>query len=467
MIDVPHRICNLVWEVDKTWYEDDVQEVWEGGRRASWKTTPPGIDGKHRCGTDEDFAEGGTYDDTIPAPRVGALGWPFCCNPPPRLRGGGGAGGIALVRHRRVKKVYGGAGGGGEVVIGHPNTDPAQGGLELGGAAGDVQGATDASQGGLELGGAAGEVRRATDVAQGGLELGGAAGDGQRATDASQGGLELGGAAGDQLGYSDPAQGGLELGGAAGDVQRATDASQGGLELGGAAGDVQRATDASQGGLELGGPAGDRQKFTDAAQGGFQLGGSAGDVPGGPLLVDGFTTNLGLLNGRAVEGGTATPTNWICPSVPWTVISGYATLPSTGFAFGLAWAEAGNANTTSTVTTHQFSSPFASGGLVYRLQDANNYWGAWAFWGSDNPAVTLFKVVAGTLTQKIVKQTVFLNSVIKVVVNGSSHSLYVDGTIVGTITDSAFVTATKYGVIAETTGGTTSLGMTSFKVTAN
>ena len=367
MIDVPHRICNLVWEVDKTWYEDDVQEVWEGGRRASWKTTPPGIDGKHRCGTDEDFAEGGTYDDTIPAPRVGALGWPLCCNPPPRLRGGGGAGGIALVRHRRVKKVYGGAGGGGEVVIGHPNTDPAQGGLELGGAAGDVQ----------------------------------------------------------------------------------------------------RATDASQGGLELGGPAGDRQKFTDAAQGGFQLGGSAGDVPGGPLLVDGFTTNLGLLNGRAVEGGTATPTNWICPSVPWTVISGYATLPSTGFAFGLAWAEAGNANTTSTVTTHQFSSPFASGGLVYRLQDVNNYWGAWAFWGSDNPAVTLFKVVAGTLTQKIVKQTVFLNSVIKVVVNGSSHSLYVDGTIVGTITDSAFVTATKYGVIAETTGGTTSLGMTSFKVTAN
>src|SRR5260221_5133334 len=371
MIDVPHRICNLVWEVDKTWYEDDVQEVWEGGRRASWKTTPPGIDGKHRCGTDEDFAEGGTYDDTIPAPRVGALGWPLCCNPPPRLRGGGGAGGIALVRHRRVKKVYGGAGGGGEVVIGHPNTDPAQGGLELGGAAGDVQ--------------------------------------------------------------------------------RATDASQGGLELGGAAGDVQRATDASQGGLELGGPAGDRQKFTDAAQGGFQLGGSAGDVPGGPLLVDGFTTNLGLLNGRAVEGGTATPTNWICPSVPWTVISGYATLPSTGFAFGLAWAEAGNANTTSTVTTHQFSSPFASGGLVYRLQDANNYWGAWAFCGSDNPAVTLVKVVAGTLTQKIVKQTVFLNSVIKVVVNSSCHSLYVHGTIVGTITDSAVVTSTEYGVIAGST----------------
>lgn len=51
---------------------------------------PAGLFSGHFCGSLEQHERGQKYD---PDPRpVGALGWPLCCHPPFRVRGGGGGG---------------------------------------------------------------------------------------------------------------------------------------------------------------------------------------------------------------------------------------------------------------------------------------------------------------------------------------------------------------------------------------
>jgi hypothetical protein len=156
LLSLPSRVCNLALESDKEWYVEPVGERWEGGRRAFWTTTPPGIDGQHRCGTDADFMFGGTYTP-LPVVRYGALGWPLCCDPPPKVVGGAGAGGR------------------GDVTV--ITTDVVIGGLGVDGASSDAAELVDATAGGLGVGGASSDELVFTDATAGGLLVGGATSD--------------------------------------------------------------------------------------------------------------------------------------------------------------------------------------------------------------------------------------------------------------------------------------------------
>ena len=131
LLGIGSRICNLCLELDKEIYDDPVGEIWEGGRRAYWARTPPGIDGRHRCGTDADFMNGGTQDATPPLPQYGAFGWPLCCSPPRALYGGAGAGGSPYVSVVPAQTLYGFAGGGGRAQVGQSVVYPPTGGLTL------------------------------------------------------------------------------------------------------------------------------------------------------------------------------------------------------------------------------------------------------------------------------------------------------------------------------------------------
>lgn len=57
----------------------------------------PGALGEHVCGTQEDFAEGCKYEPLVAPVVYGSLGLPNCCNPAVVARGGGAAGGRAVV----------------------------------------------------------------------------------------------------------------------------------------------------------------------------------------------------------------------------------------------------------------------------------------------------------------------------------------------------------------------------------
>lgn len=74
---------------------DGVGEVWGADLAYNKTKTPPGLKGEHVCGTAADFENGGLFDDTIPPEPLAANGWPRCCSPPKRVRGGAGAGGLA------------------------------------------------------------------------------------------------------------------------------------------------------------------------------------------------------------------------------------------------------------------------------------------------------------------------------------------------------------------------------------
>lgn len=72
----------------------------------------------HVCGTDEDFREGGHYDDVAPPVKYGAQGLPACCNPPVVGKGGLVLGGRGSVSYAPLPARRGGVvlGGKGDVV---------------------------------------------------------------------------------------------------------------------------------------------------------------------------------------------------------------------------------------------------------------------------------------------------------------------------------------------------------------
>ena len=105
-------ICNSYNEIDKEmgW---PVGEVWGARRPYIPDRIPPGLVGGHVCGTAEEFAQGGEYRPDLPPVEYAANGWPLCCDPPKRARGGGGAGGMAYAAVVPAVSVRGGAGAGG------------------------------------------------------------------------------------------------------------------------------------------------------------------------------------------------------------------------------------------------------------------------------------------------------------------------------------------------------------------
>ena len=90
------------------WEEYEVGEVLGAPRPFTGKRAPLGLDGDHHCGTEEEFGEGGLFDDVTPLAEYDADGFLKCCVAPKRLAGGGGGGGKAVVVHGTLTLVGGG-----------------------------------------------------------------------------------------------------------------------------------------------------------------------------------------------------------------------------------------------------------------------------------------------------------------------------------------------------------------------
>lgn len=79
------------------WFEQPIGEVEGDSRTVTLAKAPRGLVSDHVCGTEAEFRDGGTRDPSLPPVQYGATGWPMCCFPPKKLRGGAAAGGRAAL----------------------------------------------------------------------------------------------------------------------------------------------------------------------------------------------------------------------------------------------------------------------------------------------------------------------------------------------------------------------------------
>jgi hypothetical protein len=87
VLDKVSIIYRREWDNDE-WQPTPVGEVTGARKRWEIANAPVGLGFDHVCGTDDDFEFGGTYEPDLPPVRYGAEGYPLCCDPPKRLRGG-------------------------------------------------------------------------------------------------------------------------------------------------------------------------------------------------------------------------------------------------------------------------------------------------------------------------------------------------------------------------------------------
>jgi hypothetical protein len=301
LLGFPSALNQLIWARDHDEYLiTAVGEI----PLAPWiKTryhTPPLALGDHYCGTEDDFAGQGTYDDTSPDVTYRPDGLPTCCGPLVEGTGGLGLSGVAP----------------------YTPQDGTEGGLAIGGQAGDISAYTDPSAGGLSLGGQSGDTHGTIDPSAGGLALGGQAGETGTYTDPTAGGVAVGGQAGDVLVYADPTAGGVAIGGQAGDIPVYVDPTQGGAAIGGQSGDVLVYADPSQGGLALGGQTGETGTYTDPTSGGMAIGGSVTDVSIGTISTENATGGPeSLSNAIVLIGGTGVVLSQTGPDITINVSS--------------------------------------------------------------------------------------------------------------------------------------------------
>ncbi len=172
---------------------------------------------------------------------------------------------------------------------------------------------------------------------------------------------------------------------------------------------------------------------------------------GRAVLLDGFEVD-GNLSGRSLTtGGT-----WTVNSGTWSTSGGYALKTATNGSYQVASAEASVAD-----ATVQAEIPVASGnilGVVFRLQDASNYWVALIAEGA-SPNWAVYHVTAGSLGSAVASGTAILTSqgpgplgrnVVTVICSGTSIKAYLNGGDLLDITSSALQSATKFGLCQNT-----------------
>lgn len=74
-------ISNPFWERDQFEFTDGLH-VLESVTPTGKPVFIPGTGRGHVCGTEQDFSEGGLFDESIPGIQLGRAGLPACCNPP-------------------------------------------------------------------------------------------------------------------------------------------------------------------------------------------------------------------------------------------------------------------------------------------------------------------------------------------------------------------------------------------------
>lgn len=151
------------------------------------------------------------------------------------------------------------------------------------------------------------------------------------------------------------------------------------------------------------------------------------------------TTSLGSTNGT----GASDPAVWVSQHSTWGISSNQAYVSSTAGGIGdIATVDLGAGDVDIQVTIAVMS---GACGLTFRYVDNNNFWR----WYGNATDIWCYKYVAGTQTQMFHSfSTVTNGSVLRVIANGSSISLYLNGTLLNTVTDAFNSTATKHGMFA-------------------
>jgi hypothetical protein len=162
------------------------------------------------------------------------------------------------------------------------------------------------------------------------------------------------------------------------------------------------------------------------------------------LLQDAFTGADGTnLTAHAMDLGGG-----------WTAVSGVAKLlgnranADTAGADGKVTyqADAGRSDVTVQATVN-LAGASNECGLVFRYQDANNFWALSGYAGDGK--LYLYEVNGGTTTQRAAGSagvTSGVDFVLKVVLSGTGITAYKDGTQVLTYTSASFQAATRHGL---------------------
>ncbi len=174
-------------------------------------------------------------------------------------------------------------------------------------------------------------------------------------------------------------------------------------------------------------------------------------VLGRAVLLDGFAGD-GNLSGRSLTtGGT-----WTVHSGTWATSGGYALKTAADGVYQTATGDALTGDATA-----QAEIPVASGnvlGVVFRFQDAGNYWVALIVEGA-TPNWAVYHVSGGSLGSAVASGTAVLTSagpgplgrnVVTVICSGTSIKAYLNGGDLLDITSSALQTATRFGLCQNT-----------------
>ena len=200
-------------------------------------------------------------------------------------------------------------------------------------------------------------------------------------------------------------------------------------------------------------------------------GGTASATPGPYVLYDDFTTNTGTMAGRAVQSGTATPTNWVVGSGTWAAAVGTCSLTvGSGSTKMTTWAQSGQANVTVQLVCNCPNTANWFGGILFRGLDNGDY----LFAGlerdsSGTPYIGLTEVISGTATG-ITSTNLGASSgttvTLQVVASSSTINIYVNGALEITHASTQFESATLMGLVAANGGGYTPVSFGTFWVTS-
>lgn len=160
------------------------------------------------------------------------------------------------------------------------------------------------------------------------------------------------------------------------------------------------------------------------------------------LFYDPFNDQGTLTSGRVPAKGAAWGTGGVGT---WTIdrddSGGYVQPPAAGRAYQLAPATLADAHVALTFRAVPSSGRLL--GIVFRWQDASNFWIA--------TQTGVYKVVAGTRsgTAAIAYSAFADGQRMQVTMDGNDITVYRDGVLLGSVTDSFLATANRHGVVVE------------------
>jgi len=161
-----------------------------------------------------------------------------------------------------------------------------------------------------------------------------------------------------------------------------------------------------------------------------------------PNRLDNFNRAAGSV-GTPSDGGSA----WQVLGGTWLITeysSGQFGLVQQSGNYDNAVLDAGSSDASVQVTLQTF---YSNVSILLRVVDGSNFVGV-TFLDSGSNYIRIFKVAGGSYTplHDFTGNSVSAGDVVKVGVSGSTYSVYKNGSLIGTWTETSFSTATKYGL---------------------